>query len=161
MMTASKKFISCFLVFALVSSTAPVSVWAEDPEPMFNSVSPMQKGDRAPFDGILLSKDLASKIEADRKTMVALKICNANTKAEVDSAKSVLTKQLDEMTAKYNALDEKHERLMEIKEEELEFFRKSYQPPPWYKEPAFLISMGLIAGAGLSVGAAYIVKLVK
>ena len=158
----SKNIIAHIVLVCFTSLSFTAISFADEPEqPLFNAVSPLQKGDKAPFEGILLSKDVAAKLEAERKTMVAEKICNAKLEAEVGNAKSLLTKKLDVLNEKYEALEDKHERIVEIKDNELDFFRKSYQPPPWYKEPAFLISIGLVTGAGLAIGAAYIVNLVK
>ena len=161
-MKTNKNIITYFILVSFSCLSLPIAAFSEDPEqPFFNAVSPMQKGDRAPFEGVLLSKDVAAKLEAERKTMVAENICNAKIESQVGTAKSLLTKKIETLEAKYSALEEKHEKIVEIKDAELDFFRKSYQPPPWYKEPAFLVSIGLISGAGLAIGAAYIVNLVK
>jgi hypothetical protein len=128
---------------------------------MFEAVSPLSKGDRAPFEGILISKALAARIEAERKTMISLKLSEAKLNAAVLITKSDLQLKLDIETSKYVLLDEKHIRLMTIKDEQIDFLRESYMPTPWYESPAFMITVGVLAGIGLSIGSAHIVKTVR
>ena len=157
----SKKIISSILVLTFANLVCVIPAFADEPPPAFEAISPMTKGDKAPFEGILFSKDLAARIEAEKKTKIDSKICESKSKAAVEIVRSELNRQLEISNGRYEAFEEKHNSLMEIKDNEIDFFRKSYQPPPWYKEPAFLLSMGIIAGVGLSIGAAYVVKLVK
>jgi hypothetical protein len=127
----------------------------------YEAVSPLSKGDHAPFTGILFSKDLAARIEAERKTMIAVKLCDAKLNASVLLAKSELQLKLDVLTGKYSALQIKHTDIVAVKDGQIEFLRKSYMPTPWYESPAFLITIGVLSGIGLSLGAAHLVKTVR
>lgn len=127
----------------------------------YEAVSPLSKGDHAPFTGILFSKDLAARIEAERKTMIAVKLCDAKLNASVLLAKSELQLKLDVLTGKYSALQIKYTDIVAVKDGQIEFLRKSYMPTPWYESPAFLITIGVLSGIGLSLGAAHLVKTVR
>ena len=161
MTKSMKKNIFCIVTLFFISLMPINRARAEDDAPMFEAVSPLKVGEKAPFEGILFSKDLAARIEAEKKTSVATKICEAQKTAAVDLTKSEFSKKLEILNIKYTSLEEKHDKIVGVKDAQIDFLREKFEPPPWYKEPAFLISVGLISGAGLAIGAAYIVNLVK
>lgn len=157
-----RNFIVILTLICFATTTVPAVSWAEPPSTFtYDAVSPLDKGDRAPFQGILFSKDLAAKIEAERKTLITLKLAEAKTSAAVEIARSEMQLKLDVANGKYAALQEKHEKIVEINNEQIDFLRKNYRPTPWYEHPGFVVSMGLLAGIGLTIGAAHIVKTVK
>ena len=127
----------------------------------YEAVSPLSKGENAPFDGILFSKDLAARIEAERKTMIAIKLCDSKLNASVLLAKSELQLKLDIITGKQSALQTKHTDIVAVKDSQIKFLRKNYMPTPWYESPTFLITVGILTGIGLSLGAAHLVKTVR
>ena len=157
------KFISTFtcLFFFVFCTFAPAIALANETKSMFEAVSPLEKGDRAPFQGILFSKDLASKIEAERKTMITLKLAEIRQEAAVSLARSELQLKLDIANGKFLALEEKHQKITDINREQIDFLRENYQPTPWYEHPAFLVTVGVLSGIALTIGAAHIVKTVK
>ena len=150
----------CMLTFGTAIIISPIAR-ADDIKIKFEAVSPLKKGDHAPFTGILFSKDLAARIEAERKTMISLKLCDAKLSASILIARSELQLKLDIVSGKYSALQTKHTDLIGIKDDQITFLRKNYMPTPWYKEPSFLITMGVIAGIGLAVAGAHLVKTVR
>jgi len=156
------KIVSLVCIFTFTSAVmiTPI-VHANETQPRYEAVSPLSKGDKAPFDGILFSKDLAARIEAERKTMIALKLCEARVDTSVLLAKSEQKLQLDILSGKYAALQIKHTDILEVKDGQIKFLRESYMPPKWYESPAFLITVGVLAGIGLTIGTAHIVKTVR
>lgn len=156
------KIISVACIFAFTSAIviAPV-VQANELPPRYEAVSPLDKGDKAPFEGILFSKDLAARIEAERKTMIALKLCEIRVDTTVLLAKSEQKLQLDILSGKYAALQTKHTDIIGIKDGQIKFLQESYMPPKWYESPTFLITVGVIVGIGLTIGTAHIVKTVR
>ena len=129
--------------------------------PRYEAVSPLSKGDIAPFSGILFSKDLAAKIEAERKTMIAIKLCDSKVNASVLLAKSELQLNLDILAGKQSALQTKHTDTVAVKDSQIKFLQKNYMPVPWYESPTFLVTVGILTGIGLSLGAAHLVKTVR
>lgn len=158
-----RNFIACFLIAFFSMANIPNAAWADVPTSnlTLDAVSPLDKGDKAPFQGILFSKSLAAKIEAERKTLITLKLSEAKTEAAVKIAKSEMQLKLDIANGKFIALQEKHNKIVEINKEQIDFLRKNYQPKPWYEHPGFVVSMGILAGIGLTIGAAHIVKTIK
>ena len=148
-------FFTTFCVFT------PVPALASEKSVSFEAISPLSKGDRAPFEGILFSKDLAAKIEAERKTMITLKLAEIRQRAAVSIVRSELQLKLDIITSKYSALDEKHRSIQKINREQIEFLQKQYLPTPWYEHPAFVATVSVIVGVSLTIGAAHIVKTVR
>ena len=154
---------SLLCIFCLAFSTWHQAALAAEPEKsrsVFEAVSPLSKGDRAPFEGILFSKDLAARIEAERKTMISLKLAEARAAAEIKIAVSKVQLKLDIANGKLQALEEKHKKISDINREQIDFLRENYMPKPWYEEAGFLVPLGIALGIGLAIGAAHIVKTV-
>ena len=156
-----KNFITIIVVFCFTLFSMTPAVYAEAPPTLFEAVSPLSKGDKAPFEGILFSKALAAKIEAERRTMITLKMAEQNTKIAVTLAKSEIQLKLDISNGKLLALEEKHKKITDINKEQIDFLRKQYLPTPWYEHPAFLVTAGIVSGVALAIGAAHIVKTVR
>jgi hypothetical protein len=107
---------------------------------------PMQKGERAPFGGQLLTPslalDMATKIETGQKQ------CDLRIKQEREI--SEITERLtQELWAQDKVAHDKQIKLLRERLEEA----KRLQKPPWYERPAFvaivsvLVTTGAIAGA--------------
>ena len=155
------KLIAIFTAFFFLAFTVPSKSFADPPAVpaiTLEAVSPLSKGQKAPFEGILFSKDLAARIEAERKTMISLRLSDEKTKFAVTLATSKLQLKLDILSGRYSALEEKHTKIVQINQEQIDFLRKQYMPTPWYESTIFLVSVGIIAGIGLTIGAAHIVK---
>ncbi len=121
----------------------------------------MSKGDRAPFDGLLMNRQLADRIEAEKKTRIDKKECEIQSKASVAICSSNAKQALEIQQARYSALQDKHTQLLQVKQEQIDFLRKNYLPKAWYESSAFLISVGALSGIALTIGAAHIVKTVR
>ncbi len=154
------KLLVMFVIVCFTFAHTPYA-YADSPTTAYEAVSPLSKGDKAPFEGILFSKALAAKIEAERKTMITTKLAEQNTKTAVLLAKSELQLSLDIINGKFLALEEKHNKITEINREQIDFLREQYLPTPWYEHPAFLITVGVVSGIALTIGAAHIVKTVR
>ena len=156
-----KKITTVIVLFCFTFFSMTPIAYAEDPTTVFEAVSPLSKGDKAPFEGILFSKALAAKIEAERKTMITLKLADQNIKTAILLAKSELQLKLDIANGKFLALEEKHKKITEINREQIDFLREQYLPTPWYEHPAFIVTIGIVSGVAITIGAAHIVKTVK
>tara|TARA_R100000008_G_C3582013_1_gene169209 strand:+ start:1183 stop:1665 length:483 start_codon:yes stop_codon:yes gene_type:complete len=157
------KIVAVFTIFFFLVLVLPAKSYAESTKPVesIEAISPLSKGQKAPFEGILFSKSLAARLEAERKTMITLKMSEAQSAMAVTLATSKLQLKLDILNGRYSALEEKHTKIVQINQEQIDFLRKQYLPTPWYEHPAFLVTIGIISGIGLTIGAAHIVKTVK
>ena len=155
------KVVTLLTVVCFTCAVFPSPVYADTPPLSYDAVSPLSKGDRAPFEGILFSKDFAARIEAERKTMITLKLADVRRETAVSLVRSEIQLKLDIMSGRYAALEEKHVNIVTINQEQIGFLRKQYMPTPWYEHPAFLVTVGILAGIGVTIGAAHIVKTVK
>tara|TARA_R110000824_G_scaffold60853_17_gene162465 strand:+ start:2273 stop:2773 length:501 start_codon:yes stop_codon:yes gene_type:complete len=163
------KIIAVLTIFFFTALVIPGPALAVPPEETsrltlrstFEAISPLSKGQKAPFEGILFSKDFAAKIEAERKTMITLKLADVRTKAAIALTRSELQLKLDIMSGRNAALEDKHVKIVQINQEQIKFLRAQYMPTPWYEHPAFWVTIGIISGIGLTIGAAHIVKTVK
>ena len=147
--------------FACCTLFQPTIAFAKEAPAALEAVSPLSKGDRAPFEGILFSKSLAAKIEAERKTMITLTLADIRKEAAVAIVTSEMQLKLDILEGKYNALEEKHTAVTKINQEQIDFLQKQYLPTPWYEHPAFVATISVLVGVGLTIGAAHIVKTVR
>ena len=126
-----------------------------------DKVSNLQKGQRAPFAGMLMNRQLTSRIEAERKTHLPKKVCEANAKASVAMCEAGAKRKLSLADTKYNATEAKHKAVLGVKQEQIDFLRKNYLPRAWYESTPVLIGIGVVGGFGLALGAAKLVSLSK
>jgi len=153
MQKMSKRITAFLLVFFMAMGSALANPG--------DKVSNLQKGQRAPFAGTLMNKQLASRIEAERKTHLPKKLCEASTKASVAMCEAEATRKLALADAKYTATEEKHKAILGTKQEQIDFLRKNYLPRAWYESTPVLIGIGVLGGFGLALGAAKLVSLSK
>ena len=113
------KIIAVLTIFFFTALVIPGPALAVPPEETsrltlrstFEAISPLSKGQKAPFEGILFSKDFAAKIEAERKTMITLKLADVRTKAAIALTRSELQLKLDIMSGRNAALEDKHVKI--------------------------------------------------
>jgi len=126
-----------------------------------DKVASMNKGDKAPFDGLLMNRQLADRIEAEKKTMVDVKVAEAARIAAVARTKNDAKRDMDIQLARYAALQEATGQTIQVKNDQIKFLRKNYLPKSWYEEPWFLMTVGALFGGGLVIGSAHVVKTVR
>jgi len=126
-----------------------------------DKVSSMNKGDKAPFDGLLMNRQLADRIEAEKKTKVDKKVAKIQLDAAVARTRSDAKRDMDIQTGRYAALKEAGIRTINVKDDQIEFLRKNYLPKPWYESPTFCMIVGALFGGGIIIGGAHIVKTVR
>lgn len=88
-----KRFILTLLVTTLLATTNPV--WAEpsSPPPV---ISPLSKGQQAPFTGVLLSPEAVAQVIAQQDTAQAAQKLAVQHQADLDAAE--LKFQIDQLT---------------------------------------------------------------
>jgi len=117
-------------------------------EPTFKT---LKKGEAAPFDGRLLNNAAIAKFIVEDRTKIEQ--CNIQTEYEVGKANLKSKYQHDLLTAKCEADDQRLQDMISIRDEEIKFLRKAYEPPKHH----WWLAAGFVVGAGTSVGIMYAV----
>ena len=118
-------------------------------EPVFANV---QEGDVVPFDGRLLNDAAIAKLIVDKQ--FEGKQCELRIGYEVGLMQTKEKYKHDITLAKTEAADMRLNDLISIRDEELKFLRKQYEPSKnhWW------LAGGFIAGAATSIGIMHAVK---
>jgi len=133
-----------FFMFLLMA--CPV---AHAEEPIF---TPVQEGDVVPFDGRLFNDAAVAKLLVDKQ--FEGKQCELRVDYEVGLMQTKENYRYDILLAKSEADDMRLNELINIREEELTFLRKNYEPSNnhWW------VAGGFVVGAATSIGIMYVVK---
>jgi len=86
-----KRFVSSVLVAAMLATSAPA--WADPPA----VVAPLDKGQPAPFPGVLFSPEAVAKVVAERDSAAQTLTLAVQHQADVDAAQ--LKFQIDRLTS--------------------------------------------------------------
>ena len=147
----------CVSILLICAMAIPVTGFAAPGD----KVSSMNKGDRAPFSGLLMNKQLADRIEAEKSTKIDKKVAKAQMDSVVARIRSEAKRDMEIQIKRYSALSEMHIQVVQVKNDQIKFLRKNYLPKQWYENPAFLMFVGALFGGGVVVGGAHIVKTVR
>ena len=148
-----KQTISIVLVFLLAT---PVPVYANPPEETPTpKITGIEKGQEAPYSGVLLNSVAAAKIFAEKD--YSLTECSLKIKYAVDKEIARCTLLLDSTRASLSSLQTRHDALMNIKNKEIERLSKiaSESPNDYY---VWWTAGGIVVGIGLTLLVVYAVK---
>ena len=130
----------------------PATIFAEEvDDPKFTQ---LEQGEEAPFAGTLFNPAATAKLIADHQ--YSLLECDLRVQYEIDRARTDMQLQLDSLQISYNALDERHKLLMDIKNNEIDTYREMALNQPNDNSHWWLLG-GVVAGIGLSLGTFYAV----
>ncbi len=135
-----KSFILAFLL--VYSPTAN----AETP-----AFTPLKKGQPAPFDGRLFNNAAVSKFIVEDRLKVEQ--CNVQIEYEVGKANVKSKYKHDLLTARCEADDQRLQDMITIRNDEIKFLRKSYEPP----KTQWWLAGGFALGAASAIGIMYAV----
>ena len=134
---------SFILAFLLVYSP-PAN--ADDP-----TFIPLKKGQPAPFEGRLFNDAAVSKFIVEDR--LKIEQCNVQIEYEVGKANAASKYKLDLHSAKCEADDQRLQDMIEIRNDEIKFLRKSYEP----SKHQWWLAGGFVVGAGTAIGIMYAV----
>jgi len=126
----------------------PFSVFAES-----NKITNIEKGSLAPFPGVLMSEDLATKLYLDAK--FSPKECDIRIEEKLGVEKLNCERGLDILNSKLLIQAEKYEFIIEFKNNRVNFLEKRWSPRPWYESGEFWYAAGVISGVLLTVATGY------
>lgn len=146
-----KKIISILLSLQII--IFPAYVCANEPKTQF-----LKKGNRAPYDGIIINDIAQAKMIAEKKEKE--RICNLEKKYLKMRQDADCKLQSDLMKINLNSLQNKHNSLMEIKKEEIKklnkiILSKSETKMIWW------VGLGFLGGIVVTVGSFLLVAQVR
>tara|TARA_Y100000034_G_C6621795_1_gene271103 strand:- start:71 stop:439 length:369 start_codon:yes stop_codon:yes gene_type:complete len=116
-------------------------------------VTEIDKGQPAPFGGVLLSEQAAAKLFADLK--FTKEECTLRLEKELEIATIAYKSQIDSFKIRFAVETERTEKLLDIKDDRIKFLEENYAPPVWYETGAFWVTIGVISGVLITIGAGY------
>lgn len=123
-------------------------------------ISPLDKGDEAPFSGVLLNAAAAAKLMVDKEEEDNK--CKIETEKQVSLTKAKLDLDLANMRSSRDALKKELDIRVSLKDEHIEFLenqaiknsKKSINSKWW-------LVGGIVAGVALTIGGAFVVREIR
>ena len=149
-----RKVVACSTAFFffVYGVTVPGALLADTPD-VPGTIASVEEGQPAPFSGTLFSVPAAAKLLLD------LKYNKESCNIEIDREKGILGAQfqlkIDTCNASFESLQFKHNQLMQIKSDQIDFLHEQLQPPVWYQSGEFWFAIGLLGGVAVTVAAGY------
>lgn len=119
-----------------------------------NDVVTLRKGEKAPFDGTLLSPDAAAKIITE--TDYTLEKCLIDARRDKMLQEAKLTMEKKNVEAELAACTLKYTEMEKLYEKQIDYLEKRSVSPSW-ETPVYFTS-GILVGAGLVYGSSLILK---
>lgn len=151
------------LLFYICMALNPSLALCQDPAPGAAAEEPeeymvtLHEGESAPFDGTLLNVPAAARILTD------LRLREEECRIETDRRIRILTAdmqlRIDTEVARREALQYRHDQLISIKDEQIDFLTANIRPPEWHQTGEFWYALGFVSGIALTVLAGYAVSL--
>jgi hypothetical protein len=152
----SKKMTNIVAVLVgLCFMSATFSTAAFSQEQQEKLVTNMKKGEKSPYDGVLLSHPLAAEIKNNCSPEVIQKRQDAAVNEAVSLCKSAAQKDAEILVEKLRAQEEKYEKIVKAKDAEIQVLKDMLKPPAWYESPKIWFVAGLVIGGTTAV---YIMK---
>jgi hypothetical protein len=167
MLSMSHRLVALVTVTAIISMTqAPSWAHGQPPAPATPGdedlgreyVVTLDAGEPAPFAGTLFNVPAAARLAVDLRLRSAE--CQVETDRQLRLLEADLRLEIDTQVARREALEHRHEQLMAIRDERIDFLTSQLDPPKWYQRGPFWFVVGLVVGAGVVVLSAYTVSLV-
>lgn len=143
----------CAIMLFVTTTAAHANDTLENVVESQEIVTNLELGQKAPFEGVLLSKPAAAKLFGELNFFE-------------EECKLTLTKELEIASIKYDAdiaalrlklevETERTESLLRIKNERIEFLEENWKPPAWHESGEFWMAVGLVSGILVTVAAGY------
>ena len=116
-------------------------------------IAAIKRGQKAPFDGILLDKKAEATMAAKRES--AVKICKLEKSLLEKSAKASCRLDVSILNAQLSSQKTKHKELMALKDTELKRLNQALKESQKPSYNSLWAGAGLLVGVGLSLGIFY------
>jgi hypothetical protein len=147
-----KTFIAHFTCFAFLLQTLiiPLPAFADE------EVATVQEGESAPFTGTLFSTEATARMLAEIE--LSRESCDIRIGEAVERKEAEMQLSLDQLQIRFDSNSEIFNQRLLIRNGQIDFLQQQLRPPSWYEHPALWISVGLIVGAGATIGVTYAVN---
>ena len=123
-------------------------------------ISPLKKGQEAPFDGVLLDASAAAKLMVDQQE--SENQCKIETEKEVATVKAKLDLDLANARASNEALQKELDVRVSLKDEHIEFLEKqTLKNAKKADNSKWWLLGGIAAGIALTIGGAFVIREVR
>jgi len=112
----------------------------------------LKKGEKAPFDGILLSLRLAAEVKENCAPETIEKRCQVRIDEAKKLANSECTQKTDVLKVEVSACQEKHVKVVAAKDEYISVLESKL--PKWYESPKLWFGIGIVVGGGVVIAVA-------
>ena len=119
-------------------------------------VATLKLGDPAPFTGTLFSTAATAKLLTELQ--LCKESCDLRIGRAVEENTASFQLQLDRLKINHKTEKQICESKIQIRDGQIEFLQKRYEPTKWYEHPAFWVTIGLVVGAGTTIGITYAVN---
>lgn len=140
------------IVVSLAILIAPIVAFAQSSPT--NAIADLKMGEPAPFDGVLMSHDVAAEI------VVEMEYAQESCTIELENQKQITVIEYDHKLAQCELLKrieaDRLKKLIEVKQNRIDFLEKRWSPVPWYETPMFWYATGVASGIILTAGTAYL-----
>lgn len=116
----------------------------------------LRKGDKAPYDGVLLSHRFAAEIKENCSPEATDKKCQIKIDEKEGFCKSSCKNETDNLLAQYDALHAKHKIVISEKDKHIKLLEGKL--PLWYENPKLWFAVGVVIGGGSVIFVAKNVK---
>lgn len=145
----SRKMMNKFITFLLLLTTLSLSlpVYASDVDSKKDKVTTdLRKGEKAPFDGVLLSLRLAAEVKENCSPVTIENRCSIRIEEAKKLIGSDCTQKLDVLKKSISACQAKHDEIIIAKDEYIKALESKL--PKWYENPKLWFGVGLVIGGG-------------
>lgn len=123
-------------------------------------ISPMNKGEKAPFDGVLLDAAAAARVMVNQQEAEAK--CQIEVEKEVATAEAKLELDLANLRASNEALEKELEVRTELKDEHIEFLEKEVgRNAKKANNGKWWLIGGVAIGIALTIGGAFVIREIR
>lgn len=119
-----------------------------------DDVATLRKGEKAPFDGTLLSTEAAAKIITE--TDYTLEKCLIDARREKALLEAKLNFEKNNIEAQLAACTLKYTEMEKLYEQQIDYLEKRSVRPEW-ESPVYFTG-GVLIGAGIAYGSSLILK---
>jgi hypothetical protein len=140
------------VILSLFIFLAPVSSFSQSTQT--NVVANVEAGEVVPFDGILMSHDVAADMIVELE--YAHETCSIKMAEQQQINIIEYEHKLNQCEFLKKIETDRLSKLNQVKQQRIDFLEKRWSPAPWYETPTFWYATGFTSGIILTAGIAYL-----